>query len=250
MSSLDVSARCPLSSSIVPAGSTGNVSTGDTPLSPIAVGGSLSTVSSRSSSPVTGGGPASAVSSRLLSLVTGGSPLSAVSGRLLYPVTGGGPLSAVLGRLSSPIAGGGSLSAVLGHLLSHIAGSGPSSAVLGRPLFLVPSVGSRVLFLTSTPSRAHRSSLPSSPLLHSFLPFSPTPLTCNPAPLSGKKLFDQAFIIQKPITSIRQQEELDLSFGQCSCSASVKKNSLWQFKLYDPKSVYLLKAILLLSLLI
>ncbi len=228
----DASACCPPSSPVASAGGAGGASAGDAPSSPVAGVSPLSTVSGRPLSPVAGGGPLSAVSGSLLSLVTGGSPSSAVSGRPLSPVAGGGLSSAVSSRLLSPVAGGD-----------------PSSAVSGRLLSLVPPVGSRALFLTSTPSRARRSSLPSSPLFHSSLLSSPTPLARNPEPLTRKRSFDQAFITQKPIASTRQQEELDLSFGQCLCNATVEMNRSWLSELYDPKLVCLLKAIPLLSLL-
>ncbi len=128
-------------------------------------------------------------------------------------------------------------------------GSFLSTVFNGGLLSLVPPAGSPALFLTSTSSRAHCSSLSSSPFFHSFLPSLPTPLTRNPAPLTGKRLFDQAFITQRPISLIRQQEELDFSFGQCSYSVSIKMNRSWQCKLYDPKPVCLLESITLLSLL-
>ncbi len=149
----------------------------------------------------------------------------------------------------SLIAGGGPLSTVSSRPLSLVAGDGPSSAVSGRLLSPVPPAGSRALFLTSTPSCAHCFSLPSLLLFHYSLPSSLISLARNPTLLTGKRLFDQAFITQRPIASKRQQEELDLSFGQYSCSVTIKINRLWQSELYDPKPICLLKAISLLSFL-
>ncbi len=203
-SSPDASTRCFPSSPVASADGTSGVSAGGAPLTPVAGGGPSSAVSGRSSSPVAGSSPLSAVSSRPSSSVAGGGPLSAVSGRLSSPVAGGGPLSTVSGRPSPLVAGGGPSSAVLGRPLSLIASGGPLSAVSGRPSSPVPPAGSRVLFLTSTPSRARHFSLFSSLLFHSSLPSLPTPLACNPASLSGKRLFDQAFITQRPIASTRQ----------------------------------------------
>ncbi len=204
------------------------------PSSPVASAGSARGASG-------GGAPSSPVA--------GGGPLSAVSGHFSSLVASGGPSSAISGRPSSPFAGGGLSSAVSGRPSSLVAGAGPSSTVSVRPSSPVPPAGSQALFLTSIPSCARCSSLPFSPLFHSSFPSSPTPLARNPAPLSGKRLFDQAFITQMLIASTQQQEELDLSFGQCSYSAFVKMNRSWQSELYDPKPVCLLEAIPLLSLL-
>ncbi len=171
------------------------------------------------SSLIVGNGLLSAISSRLLSLVADDGLLSAVSGRLSSPITGSGssstilgcllslvagvnPLSNVSGRFLSLVAGDGSLSAVLGCFLFLFAGDGLLSAISGRPLSLVPTANFRTLSLTSTPSCARHSSLPSSPLFHFSLSSLPTPLARNPALLTGKRLFDQAFITQRPITSI------------------------------------------------
>ncbi len=124
----------------------------------------------------------------------GGGPSSAVPGCSSSLISVGNPLSAVLGRLLSLIANGVPLSTVLGCPLSLVVGDGLLSVVLVRLLSFMPPAGSRALFLTSTPSCAHCSSLPS----------SPTPLAHDLAPLTGKRLFDQAFITQRPIASIRQ----------------------------------------------
>ncbi len=167
--------------------------------------------------PVAGSGPLVIVSDRLLSHVTGVSPLSAVLVCPSSSIACGGPSSAVLGCLSSLVAGDGSLSAVSGCLSSLIVGSSslsivlgcPSSpvaggslwsAILGRLLSLVPPTCSRLLFLTSTPSYARCFSLPSLPLFYSFLPSLPTPLARNPALLTGKRSFYQAFITKRPIS--------------------------------------------------
>ncbi len=199
----DASARCLPSSPVASAGGAGDASAGGAPSFPVTGSGSSSAISGHPLSPVAGGGPSSAISSRPSSPVAGGGPLSAVSDCPSSFVAGGGPSSVVLGRPSSPVAGGGPLSAVSGYLSSPVAGGSSSSAVLGRPLSPVPPASSWALFLTSIPSRARRSSLPSSPLFHSSLPSSSKPLAHDPAPLTGKRLFDQAFITQRPIASIR-----------------------------------------------
>lgn len=181
------------------------------------------------SSPVTFAGGASSKSAggAVLSPIAGYSPLSAISGRFSSLVTGGGPLSTVSDRFLSLIAGGRPSSAILGHFLSPIAGRGPSFAVSVRLLSPMSLAGSRTLFLTSIPSCTHCSSLPSLRLFHSSLSSLLTPLARNPAQLNGKRLFDPAFITQRPITSKQQQIELDLSFEQCSYSVSVKINRSW-----------------------
>ncbi len=137
---------------------------------------------------------------------------ASASGAPLSPVAVGGPLSAVSGRPLSLVASVGLLSTVLGHFLSSVTSGGPLSAVLVRPLSLVPPASSRVLFLTSTPSRTNRSFLPFSPFFQSFSSSSPTPLARNPEQLTEKRLFDQAFIAQRLIASTQQNEELDSSF--------------------------------------
>ncbi len=229
---MDASTCCLLSSPIASAGGADGASAGGAP-----------------SSSVAGDGPLSAVLDRLLSPIARSGPLSIVSGRPLSPIAGGGSSSAISGRLSSPVAGGGLFSAVLVRPSSPVAGDGSLSAVSGYSLSPVPPADSQTLFLTSTPSHKRRSSLPSLPLFDSSLPSLPTLLAHNSAPLTGKRLFDQAFITQRPIASTRQQEELDLSFGQCSCSATVKMNRSWQSELYNSKPICLLEAVLLMSFL-
>lgn len=142
-------------------------------------------VGSAPSSFVASNGPLFAVSGRPLSLVAGDSPLSTVSSHLSSSITGGDPSSTVSSRFSSSVADSG--------LLSTFSGGGP--------LFSIPPAGSRTLYLTSTLFYAHCSSLPSSPLFHSSLPSLLTALACNPIPFTGKRLFDQAFITQRPIAS-------------------------------------------------
>ena len=182
---------------------------------------------------VTSNGLLSTVLSRFSSLVPSNSLLSAVLGRLLSFVAGGIPLSTILGCFLALFASGGHLSAVFGN--SYLS-----------PLTLA---GSWALFLTSTPSHARCSSLPSLPLFYSFLSSSPILIAHNLALLTEKKLFDQVLMIQKPINSIRQKEELDLSFCQYSCNVSIKMIRSLQSKLYNPKPVRLLKGIPLLSFL-
>lgn len=128
-----------------------------------------------------------------------------ISGRFLSFDADSGPLSTVSGRLLSAIAGGCPLSAIFDRLLSFVSSDGPSSIILGGgPLSPMLPAGSWALFLTSTLSCVHHSFLPSSPLFHSFLPSLPIPLTRNPTTLTGKRLFDQVFITQRPIASTKE----------------------------------------------
>lgn len=211
--------------------------------------GLLSAISDCFSSLVASGDCLYAVFGCLLSLIASSGLLSTILGCPLSSIISGGLLSTVSGRFLSSVVGSSPLSAILGHLLSFVTSGGFLSAVLGRLLSPVPLAGFRALFLTSTLSYVHCFSLPSSPLFHFFLPSLPTPLARNPALLSGKRLFNPAFITQKPIASTQEEDELDLSFGQYSYSMSVKMNRSWQSELYDPKPVCLLEAILLLSFL-
>ncbi len=191
-----MSTCCPSSSPITSADDASNMSTGGTPSSLIA-----------------GGGLLSAVSGCFSSLIAGGGLLSAFFGRSLSFVASGGPLSTIFGRSSSSVTSDDPSSAVSDSLLSLIAGGGPLFPLFGTGLlFPISPAGSWALFLTSTPSRARYSSLPSLSLFHSFLPSLSTLLTRNPTPLTGKRLFNQVFITQRPITSTQKQEELDLSF--------------------------------------
>lgn len=135
-----------------------------------------------------------------LSPITSGSPLSAVSGYFLSLLAGGGLLSAILGHFLSPVAGDIPLSIVSGCYLSLVAGGGPLSAILGRLLSFILSASSQSLFLTSTLSCTRCFSLPSLPLSHSSLFFLPKTLVRHPTLLTGKRLFNQAFITQKSIT--------------------------------------------------
>lgn len=159
----------------------------------------------------------------LLSFVTfGGSALLSFvlgAGCLFSPVTGDSPLftifgcslSAVSGYLLSPIASNCPLSTISGPLLSFVAGSsilyiifgsGPLFAISGSSfLSLMPFASSRVLFLLCTLSHMHCSFLPFLLLIHSFLLFLPIPLARNSALHIEKSLFNQTFIIQRPITS-------------------------------------------------
>lgn len=107
------------------------------------------------------------------------------------------------------------------------AGITPLFPVAGVSLLsAMPSVSSQALFLSSTPSCARCFSLLFSPFFHFSLPSSPLPLARNSTPFTGKRLFDQAFITQKPIASIQKYKKLDLRFGQCSYSVSAKINGL------------------------
>ncbi len=152
-------------------------------------------------------------SSAPLYFVASSGLLSAISGHFLSLITSGGPLSIVINCLSSSVASGYPLSIVSGRLSSPITSGGPLSAISNSgSLFLVPPASSWALFLTSTPSHTYRSSLSSLLLFYISLPSLPIPLAPNPTPLTGKRLFDQAFIIQRPVDYIRSQEKLDLSF--------------------------------------
>ncbi len=188
-------------------------------LSHVASNSLLSTISDDFLSPLAGGSLLSTVSGRFLSLVTDSSPLSVISGCFSSLVAGGAALSAISGRLLSSITGGSSLSTISSCFSSFVANDSPLSAVFVRFLSLVIRNGllftifdgdslspllstcSWALFLTSTLSYAHRSFLPPSPLFHSSLPSLPTPLAHNPTSLTGKRLFDQVFITQRPIAS-------------------------------------------------
>lgn len=187
-------------------------------------------------SPITGNGPLSATLHYLLSLIAGDDPLSTVFIGFSSLVVISGPLFVVSGCLLSAVVDGGLLSTVSGCFLSYVAsgsllsaisGSGHLFTIFGSSL-LSPllSADFRALFLTSTPSRIYCSSLPSSLLFYSSLPFLPTLLARNPTLFTEKQLFDQAFITQRPIASIWQQEEVDLSSRQCLYSTFIKINRL------------------------
>lgn len=62
-----------------------------------------------------------------------------------------------------------------------------------------------------------------------------------------KRSFDRAFITN-PLARSHAQKELDLNFAGCTCSPSVKINRAWQSDLCDVKSVCVVEAIPLLSL--
>ncbi len=237
------------SSAVSGGGLSSAVSGGGGPSSAVSGGGLSSAVSGGGpSSAVSGGGLSSAVSGGGPSSAgVGGGPSSAVGGGSASAVSGGGPLSPAAGGGSlSPAAGGGSLTpvagggpsspAAAGGPSSPVAGGGPSSpAAAGAS----PSAGPPAFSLSGTPSRAPHSSLSS----------SAAPLAGSATPITGKRSFDEAFIKQRPLALTRLQEDVDLSFAQCTCSESVKMNRSWQSELYDPKPVCLLEAIPLLSLL-
>lgn len=110
---------------------------------------------------------------------------------LSSPIAGGGLLFAISFYILSPVADGGLLSTVFDHFLSPITGGGLSS--------LIPPAGSQALFLTSTLSHTHYFSFLFLSFFYSFLPPSLTPLTYNPIPFIGKRLFNQVFITQRSI---------------------------------------------------
>lgn len=181
------STRCLLSSPIASTSSADGASTGSVLLFPVAGVNYLSIVSSRLLSLFARSDPLSTVFRCFLSLIAGADPLPTVFGCFFF-ITGGDPLSTISR-----------------HFLSLIADSDPLSAVSGgSPLFFVLPAGSQALFQTSTPSHVCHSSLLFLQLFHSFLPFLPTPLAHNPTPFTGKRLFNQAFIHPRPITSIQQ----------------------------------------------
>lgn len=183
--SLDASTCCPLLSLITSGSGAGGMTISDTPLSLIA-----------------GNSPLSAVSGCFLSLFASSGPMFIILGRFSSLVAVGSSLSTVFGHLSSLVIGSGILFAVLDSLLSSIAGDGLLSTISGDgSSSSVPPADSQVLFLISTPFYTCHSSLLSLLLFHSFLFFLPTTLACNPASLTEKRLFDQAFMIQRPIAS-------------------------------------------------
>lgn len=131
-------------------------------------------------------------SSTPLSLVTSGafagnSPLSPVAGSASV---GGALLSLVA---SSALVRGTLLSLIAGCLLFLVIGDALLSPIFGNgllsPVFLT---GFLVLPLSQIPSHVRLSSLPSSStlLIHSSLPFLPTPLTCFATLFTEKRLFD------------------------------------------------------------
>lgn len=211
-------------------------------------------------SPSAGVGTPSIASTSPLFFTGGIDPGSAVSGNgFLSPIAGGiSSVYAVSGSsLLSSIAGGvGSVSAISSNGLlslvtdsigfaSSVSGGGPFFHIVDDSLSSPIASGtssaadSSALSLSGTPSRMHCPSLASlTILLASFV-----------TPITGKRLFDEAFNKQRHFALTYQQKELDLSFEECLYSLSVKINRLCQSKLYDPKPVCLLEAILLLSLL-
>lgn len=137
--------------------------------------------------------------------VAGGSPFFAISGRPLVPAASVSPLFAV---------SGGPLSTISSHSLSFVRGD-PSTTISGSGLLSsVPNASFRALFMPSSSSCACLFYLLSLPLFYSSLSSSPTSLAGNPTRFTRKRLFDKAFITQKPIALTQQEEELDLSFGQ------------------------------------
>ena len=134
--------------------------------------------------------------SALLSLITSSGNWSPISDCFLSPIADSWFLSAILG---------GFLSAVLGHLLSLVASGSLLFVVFGGGSFsFVPFTSSQALFLTNIPSCARCFSLPSLPLFYSFLLSLLTLLAYNLALLIKKRWFNQVFITQRPIASIRQ----------------------------------------------
>lgn len=151
---------------------------------------------------ISGAGSASA-SDVPSSPIAGSSPLSIVLGNFSSFITNGDPLSTVLGHLLSFVAGDNLLSIVSGHLSSLVIGSYLLSIVLGHLSSPVSLAGNWALFLTSILSHIHCSSLPSLLFFYFSLLSLPISLAYDPTLLTGKKLFDQAFITQKSIASIQ-----------------------------------------------
>lgn len=147
----------------------------------------------------------------LISIITGdgllftvfGCLLSAVSTCLLSFVANSDLLFAVSSCFLFFIASDGLLSAIFGYFLSFVASSGLFFAVSGSsPLSPIPFTSSQALFLLCTPFYTRHFSLPSPLLIYSFLPFLPTLIARNLTLHIRKRLFDQAFITQRPIVSI------------------------------------------------
>lgn len=116
--------------------------------------------------------------------------------------------STVFGSFLSLITGDCLLSAIfIGDPLSPIivASDGPLSDVFDNHLlFLIPFASLQALFLPNIPYCAHCLSLLFLPFFYFSLPFLPMPLIYHPTLFIRKRMFDQAFIVQKLITS-RQQ---------------------------------------------
>lgn len=152
-----------------------------------------SIIVSASSASSTSAGDAGNMSAKFIlsSTIADDCLLSIVLVCFLSPVISSSLLSIVFGCLLSPVACDGLFSTISGRLLFHLADGGPLFAISGGDSFSPMSfIGSRTLFLTSTPSCVHLSSLPSLPLFHSFLPVLPTPLACNPTLLTRKRSFN------------------------------------------------------------
>lgn len=182
-----MSVCCPPLSFIAFANGAGGTSANDTPLFFVFGNGLLSAVFVYHLFLVAGRGPLSLVLCCFLSFIASDSFLSVVCGCYLSFVANDGPLFAVSGCLLSPITSGGLLFAVFG----------------GDFLLSIPPAGSQVLFLTSTPSRTRHFSLFFLLVFYSFLTSLLTPLACNLAALTRKRLFDQVLITQRPIASIQ-----------------------------------------------
>lgn len=151
------------------------------------------------------------VDSTLLSLVANGAfandiPLFFItntafvgySSHLSHFIISNSLLFTVLYCFSSLVTSNGFCSPIFCDLLSHIAGDGLQFAVFHRGLLSsMLSTGSRTLFLLYILSCTCCFFLLSLSLFYSFLSFLLTLLACNPTLFTGKRLFDQVFIIQK-----------------------------------------------------
>ncbi len=115
------------------------------------------------------------------------------------------PLSTISGCFISSVASYGPLFAVFGCHLSAVAGDSPLFAVSDSgSLSSMSPTSSWESFLLCILSHTRCFSLLSLLFIHSFLPFSPPLLARNLTPHTRKRLFNQAFITQKPITSTKQ----------------------------------------------
>lgn len=188
----------------------------------------LSTILNHFLSFVTDDGLLSAVSDCFSFLITSNSSLSTVSYHLLSLVISNCFLSIVFNCFLSLVASDGPSSTISSDLLFFVASSDFLSTVSDNSfLFFIPLAGSRALFLPNTLSCMCCFLLLSVLLFYSFLPSSPTLFTHHLTLFTGKKMFNQAFIAQKPIASIQQQKKLDLKFERCLYSTIVQIIRMW-----------------------
>ena len=143
-----------------------------------------------------------------------------------------------------------------------LSGRVPAPAVVSRQALMLPlSVLGPPLPLGYSPLRTFKQSLSDEPRPRvstgPVKPLRPFPAlsTLNPNNNNGsynptnknerKRSFDIAFLNSCSLAGNHNQEEVDLSFAGCKCLAAVELNWLWQLDLLDPKTVYIIEAILL-----